>query len=83
MFLGIVTSPAERPHLLCHAGLDAEAGHHKAYEPEPGDLGSQAPAFDAGVRDLLQFFSLPDCKFAIPNFSSPEEPPVILAWSAL
>ena len=56
VFLGIVTSPAERPHLLCYAGLDAEAGHHKAYEPKPGDLGSQAPAFDAGVRDNQELF---------------------------
>jgi len=52
-FLGVVTSPAEHPHLLCHAGLDAEAGHYRACEPEPRGLSSQAPAFDAGVRDFL------------------------------
>ena len=53
VFLGVVTSPTERPHLLCHAGLDAEAGHFRAGEPPLAVVGSPAPALPAGVHDRL------------------------------
>jgi len=51
VFLGVMTSPTERLHLLCHAGLDAEAGHFGACEPLLAEVGSQAPALHAGVHD--------------------------------
>ena len=60
MFLGVMTSPTERPHLLCHTGLDAEAGHFRACEPLLAEVGSQAPALHAGVHDFrLWFFRTP------------------------
>jgi hypothetical protein len=55
VFLGVVTSPTERPHLLYHAGLDAKAGHFRACEPPLAEVGSQAPARKAGVHDGTTF----------------------------
>jgi len=53
VFLGVMASPAEHPHFLYHAGLDAKAGHYRACEPSPESADSQAPALHAGVRDFL------------------------------
>jgi len=53
VFLGVMASPAEHPHFLYHAGLDAKAGHYRACEPSPESADSQAPALHAGVRDYL------------------------------
>ena len=55
VFLGVVTSPTEHPHFLCHAGLGAEAGHFRACEPPLAEVGSQAPALHAGVHDGTTF----------------------------